>query len=66
MSSFLLSLSLSMFSVAQPLTSLIHDSIERSSSDISSGGAAICSCMSSANELCMIEYESIMADKGLI
>ena len=50
MSSVLLSLSLSMFAVAQALTSLIHDCIERSSSDIPSGGADICNCKSSANE----------------
>ena len=37
-----------------------------SSSDILSGGADICNCKSSANEWCMIECESIMADKGLI
>ena len=36
------------------LTSLIHDCIERSSSDIPSGGADICNCKSSANEWCMI------------
>ena len=66
MSSVLLSLSLSMFTVAQALTSLIHDCIEWSSSDILSGGADICNCKSSANEWCMIECESIMADKGLI
>ena len=66
MSSVLLSLSLSMFAVAQALTSLIHDCIEWSSSDILSGGADICNCKSSANEWCMIECESIMADKGLI
>ena len=34
--------------------------------DILSGGADICDCKSSANERCMIECESIMADKGLI
>ena len=66
MSSVLLSLSLSMFAVAQALTSHIHDCIERSSSDIPSGGADICNCKSSANEWCMIECKSIMADKGLI
>ena len=66
MSSVLLSLSLSMFTVAQALTSLIHDSIEWSSSDILSGGADICNYKSSENEWCMIECESIMADKGLI
>ena len=65
MSSVLLSLSLSMCAVAQDLTSLIHDCIESSSSDIPSGGAAICNCKSSANEWCMIECESIMADKRL-
>ena len=37
MSYVLLSLSLSMFAVAQSLTSPIHDCIEWSSSDISSG-----------------------------
>ena len=37
MSSVLLSLNLSMFAVAQALTSLIHDCIELSSSDILSG-----------------------------
>ena len=66
MSSVLLSISLSMFAVVQALTSLIHDYIEWGSSDISSGGTDICSCKSSANEWCMIECESIMADKGLI
>ena len=50
MSSVLLSLSLSMFTVANALTSLIHDSIECSSSDILSGGADICNCKSLANE----------------
>ena len=55
-----------MFAVAQALTSLIHDCIEWSSSDILSGGADICSCRSSANEWYMIECESIMADKVLI
>ena len=53
-----------MFAVAQALTSLIHDCIEWSSSDILSGGEDICNCKSSANEWCMIECESIMADKG--
>ena len=66
MSSVLLSLRLSMFAVAQALTSLMHDCIERSSSDILSGGADICNCRSSANEWCIIECESLMADKGLI
>ena len=50
MSSVLLSLSLCMFAVAQALTSLIHDCIELSSSDIVSGGAHICNCKSLANE----------------
>ena len=66
MSSVLMSLSLSMFAVAQALTSLMHDCIELGSWDILLGGAAICNCKSSANEWCMIECESIMADKGLI
>ena len=66
MSSVLLSLSLSMFADAQALTSLIHDCVQWSSSDILSGGADICNCKSSTNEWCMIECESIMADKGLI
>ena len=66
MSSVLLSLCLSMFAVAQALTSFIHDCIEWSSSDILSGGADICNCRSSASEWCMIECESMMADKGLI
>ena len=66
MSIVLLSLSLSMFAVAQALTSLIHDCIELSSSDIPSGGADIRNCKSSANEWCMTECESTMADKGLI
>ena len=56
MSSVLLSLSLSMFAVAQALTSLMHDCIEWSSSDILSGGADICNCKSSANEWCMIAW----------
>ena len=58
MSSVLLSFSLSMFAVAQGLRSLIHDCMELSSSDILSGGADICNCKSSANELYMIECES--------
>ena len=66
MSSVLLSLSLSMFAVAKAWTSLIHDCIERSSSDILPGGADIYDCRSSANEWCMIECDSIMADKGLV
>ena len=66
MSSVLLSLSLSIFTVAQALTSHMHDCIEWSSSDILSGVADICNCTSSANEWCMIECESIMADIGLI
>ena len=65
--SSVMSLSLSIFAVAQALTSLMHDCIEWSSSDILSGGADICkSCRSSANEWCLMECESIMADKGLI
>ena len=39
--------------------------IERSTSGILSEGADICNCKSSANEWCMIECESIIADKGL-
>ena len=66
MSSDLLSLSLNMFAVAQALTLLIHDCIILNSSDILSGGAYIFNCKSPANELCMIECESIMANKGLI
>ena len=66
MSSVLLSLSLSMFAVAQALTSFMHGCIELCSSDMLSGVADISNCMSSANEWCMIECESIMADKGLI
>ena len=65
MSSVLLSISLRMFAVAQALTSLIHDCIELSSSDIQSGGADIRNCNSPGNEWCMTECESIMADKGL-
>ena len=57
MSSVLLSLCLRMFAVDQALTSLIHDCIDRSSSDILSGGADICKCESSTNEWCMIECE---------
>ena len=59
-----MSLSLSMFAVVQALTSFIHDCIECSSSDILSVGADICNCKTSANEWCMIECESIMADKA--
>ena len=66
MSSVLLSLILIMFAVALALTSPIYYCIERRSSDISSGGADIRNCKSSANEWCMIECESIVADKGLI
>ena len=65
MSSVLLS-SLSMFAVDQALTSHIHDCIERSSSDILSGGADICNCKSSANELYMVECDLIVPDKGLM
>ena len=61
-----LSLCMDVFAVAQALTSHIHDGIEWSSQDISSGGADICGCKSSANACCVIECESIMADKGLI
>ena len=50
MSSVLSSLSLSMFTFDQALTSVIHDCIERSSSDIPSGGADICNCKSLAND----------------
>ena len=66
MSSVMLSISFSMFAVAQALTSQIHDCIELSSLDNQSGGEDIRSCKSSANEYCMIECESIIADKGLI
>ena len=55
-----------MFAVAHALILLMHDLIERSISDISSGGVDICSCNLSANEWCMIEIESIMADKALV
>ena len=54
MSSVLMSLSQSLFAVAKALTSHIHDCIECSRSDISSGGTGIYNCMSSANEWCMI------------
>ena len=66
MSSVLLPLNLSMFAVAKALASHIHDCIEWSSSYNLSEGADICNCKSSVNEWCMIECESIMADKGLI
>ena len=65
MSSVLLSLGLSMFAVAQALTSHIHDCIKISSSEIQSGGADIHGCKSSAIEWHVIECESIMADKDL-
>ena len=55
-----------MFTVAQALTSLRHDCIEWSSSNISSGGADICNCKSTANEWYIMECTSIMADKGSI
>ena len=60
------SFSSSMSAAAQALTSLIHDCIEQSSSATLSEVADMCSCKSSANEWCMIERESKMADKGLI
>ena len=41
-----MSLSLSMFAVDNVFTSSIHDCIERSSSDILSGGADICNSKS--------------------
>ena len=66
MSSVMMSISLCMFSFAHALTSHMHDCIVGSSLEISSWGADICSCSSSPNELCVIECESIMADKGLI
>ena len=66
MRSVLLSLSLGMFAVAQDLKSLIHNCIEWCSTDNLSGGADISNCKSSENEWCMIECESIMADKRLI
>ena len=50
--SSVLSLNLSMFAVAQPLTSLMHDCMECSSSDIFSG-ADICHCKSSVNVWCI-------------
>ena len=55
-----------MLAVAQASTSPIHGCIEWSSQDILSGGADICNCKSSANEWCMIECESITAEKGII
>ena len=55
-----------MFAVALALTSHMHDCIEWNSSDNLSGGANICNFKSSANEWCMIECESILADKGWI
>ena len=60
MSSVLLSLRFSMFAVTQALTSLMHDSIQSSNSDILPGRADISNCMSSVNEWCMLECESIM------
>ena len=65
MSSVLLSLSLSMFAVAQALTLLMHDCIELLA-QIFYQGADICNCKSSAIEWCMIEFEAIMSDKRLI
>ena len=64
MSYVLLALTLSIFAVAQYLTSHMHDCIQCSSSDILSEGADNCNCTSSANDWCMLESESIMADKG--
>ena len=43
-----------------------HVGIELSSSDVFSGGADICNCISSANEWYVIECDSMMVDKGLI
>ena len=63
MSSVFLSLSLSMFVVAHALRSHIHNCMESSRSDILLG-AEIRSCESSTNEWCVIECESVMADKG--
>ena len=70
MRSVLMSFRLSMFAVAQALTSLRHDCIELSSSVILSGGhldirTDICNCMSSANEWCVVDCEPIMAEKVL-
>ena len=50
MSLVLLSSTLCMFKVVQAMTSLIHECIERSSSDDLSGGEDICNCKSSVNE----------------
>ena len=47
------------------LTSPMHDCIKECDLDILSGGADNCNCRSTANEWCMIECESIMADKSL-
>ena len=66
MSFVLLSLSLSMFAVAYALISHMHDCIELSSLYILSGEADICNYMSSENEWCVIECESIIVDKVLI
>ena len=53
MSLVLITFRLSMLAVVHVLTSPRHDCLERTSSDILSGGADICSCRSSANEWCM-------------
>ena len=50
MSSVLLSLSFSMFAVAQALISLIHDCIELNTLDILLRAAEVCNYKSSANE----------------
>ena len=68
MSSVLSSLSLGMFEVAQALSSLTFDCIEEVSriSCQESSANEMSNEKSSANESCVIECESIMADKGLI
>ena len=65
MNYILLSLSLSMFTVDHALTSQIHYLHIVIWLRYFVGGALICICMSSANEWCMIECESLLADKHL-
>ena len=61
-----MSFSLSLLAVFEALMILKHDCIERTNLDNLLGGAEISNCRQPANEWCMMEYESIMVDKGLI
>ena len=64
MSSVMVSLILSILAVAKAMISHTHDNIVQGNFNILSED--ICNCKTLTNEWCVIECESIMADKGLI